>query len=59
MDNDIITIERIRLAKIINEMAMEYPPGKQRVALVIAAKVVERGRRLTATEQMNNLKKSI
>jgi hypothetical protein len=54
-----IDAERNRLADILKEMAWERPPGGERMQLAIASSVVRRGRRLTATEQLNNLKKAL
>ena len=59
MSDDAIEAERKRLATMLNEMAMGQPPGGQRMILAIAARAVARGRRLTAVEQMANLKKAI
>jgi hypothetical protein len=51
--------ERKRIAKMLNDLAMVYPPGSERMAVAIAARAAGRGRQLTWVEQLNNLKSAM
>lgn len=50
-----IEAERERLAKMIEEFALERKAIGERVSLAIAARAVRRGRMLTPAEQLENL----
>lgn len=54
-----IEVERERLAKMIEEYAMERKAPGERMVLAIVAKAVRRGRLLTAKEQLENLAKAM
>ncbi len=54
-----LTAECGRIASEIEAAAMESPPNGARVGMVIAARIVRRGRRLTFAEQMENLSNAL
>lgn len=52
-------VERERCAQLVDEMIPRRKPGAERVVLAIAANAIRRGRHLTATEQLANLKTAL
>ena len=51
--------QRLEDAKLLKDRIMQERPGEPRIWLAIAANAIERGRFLTAPEQMDNLEREL